>query len=353
MNLLTSARKKIVWSLAGVMLLSLAIVAQPAFAVTKLRMQSVFPNSSMLNGFMVDNFINVVKEKTNGEIDITLYPAGALTKPLETFDSVSLGVIDMALGTGAYHARKMPEALVEFGMPSGFSGPRFKPDAGLQELEFLNEWRDGIAGKKLSAVYKKHKVHLVGTGASTGYGFMTNFPMEKLEDIKGKKIRAFGLFNHVVKKIGGAPISLANSEQYLALQRGTIDGSIYLYYTLETYKLKEVVTHIVFPAAMPVVSYNCYANDKVWNKIKPEHQAIIDEVFAQAVKSYLTAALALEKRVVEAAVKGGVKEVFLSEADIKTMKDAGRSLWTGYGKKSETTAELVKLLQEYLAEKEK
>lgn len=353
MKHLSMRRQRIVWSLAGVIFLIFGLVAPPAFAATKLRMQSVFPASAKLYSYLNDHFPKTVKERTNGEIEITMYPAGALAKPLEVFDSVSKGVLDMALGTGAYHARKIPEALVEFGLPGSFSGPRFQPDAANQLYEFFYEWRDGIVAKMYRDIYKKHKVHWVATGAATGYGFLTNFPVKTLKDLEGKKIRTFGLFSHLVKKMGAAPVSIPAGEQYLSLQRGTIDGSIYVYYALDSYKLKEVVTHAVFPATMPVVSINCYANQRVWRKLSPQTQAVINEAFLEVVKEYTQVALDYEKKVIEEAKKEGVKEVFLSDSDVKQMTEVSRSLWPVAAKKSETSAKLVELLKEYIAEKGK
>ena len=326
MKHVSMTRKWIMWSLAGVLFMVFGLVSQPAFAATKIRLQSVFPTSSDVTKTMIESFAPMVKERTNGEIDITVYPAGALAKPMETFDSVKRGVLDMAVGTGAYHASKVPEALVEFGLPASFSGPNFEPVAANQMYEFFYKWRDGIVFKTLQDVYKKHKVHLLGTGASTGYGIMTNFPIQTLADLKGKKIRTFGLFGQFIQKMGGSPVTISSSEQYLSLQRGTIDGTVYVYQTLETYNLKEVVTHVVYPPAMAVVTINCYANQKVWKKISPENQAIMEKAFLEAVKGFTTNGLETERAAVETAKKLGIKVVDLSDSDAKQMKEIGRSM---------------------------
>jgi TRAP-type C4-dicarboxylate transport system substrate-binding protein len=353
MNFFSNVRKMALLSLAGVMFLSLVLVAQPAFAVTKVRMQSVFPASSKVTVFMSERYAPAVKERTNGEIDIKVFAAGALAKPLEVFDSVSMGVIDMAAGTGAYNIRKVPEALVEFGLPYSFTGPNFDPKASNQYYDFFNEYKDGAAGKILKDAYKKHKIHFIGVGASTGYGIMTNFPVKTLDDLKGKKIRSFGLFSPWIKKMGGAPVSIPSAEQYLALQRGTIDGSIYVYYALENYKLKEVVSHVVYPSTMAVVGINCFANQRFWDKLSPKNQKIIQETYVEMIKQYTLESLEYEKDSVEKAKEAGVKEVTLSDSDIAKMKESSRSLWPAAAKKSEQSAELVKLLKEYISEKEK
>ncbi len=115
-------RQKSRWHLAGIVILIFGFAVSPAWATTKLRMQSAFSGSAKLYTFMKANYPRLVKEQTKGEIDITMYPAGALAKPLEIFDAVTKGVVDMGLSTGAYHARKVPESLIEFGLPRVAAG---------------------------------------------------------------------------------------------------------------------------------------------------------------------------------------------------------------------------------------
>jgi len=73
---------------------------------------------------------------------------------------------------------------------------------------------------------------------------MTAFPATTTADFKGKKIRSFGFFGSIVQMMGGQPVSLPTEDQYLALQQGTVDGTIFPYLAMQTMNLKEVAKQI-------------------------------------------------------------------------------------------------------------
>jgi TRAP-type C4-dicarboxylate transport system substrate-binding protein len=344
------SKKCLVGYLAGAIFLVSCFVVQPLFAAQKFRMQSVFPASSgAYQGMKL--FVEALKERSNGQLDITLYAPGALAKPLEVFDSVKLGVIDMGFSTGVYQASKLPEALIEFGLPFSFAGPMFSTIASNQFYDFFYDWRGGIIKNTLRELYTRHNIHLVGAHTSSSYGLMTNFPVERLDDFKGKKLRTFGLYSVLAKKMGAAPTSIPAAEQYIAMERGTVDGTIYPYYTLETTNLKEVVTHIVLPPPSPTPGLNFYVNKKKWASLSSEDQALIEKTYLEYAKIYTSDAISKEKAAIDAAIKVGAKVVTLPPEDVKRLKEMGRSTWPIIAKKSEKCAELIGLLKEYLTEK--
>jgi TRAP-type C4-dicarboxylate transport system substrate-binding protein len=343
-------KKPLVGYLIGIIFLVSCLVSQPLFGATKkLRMQVIFPAASIV--FQeVKNFAETVKQRTNGEIAISVYPPGALVKATEVFDSVKRGTIDMAFSASLYHARKMPEGLFEFSLPFSFPGAMFTHEASNRHYDFFYEWRGGIVGKMFDEIYAKHKIKLLATGPSSSYGIMTNFPVKRLSDFKGKKIRTFGLYSVIAKKLGASPVSIPAADQYLALQRGTIGGTIYPYRALLDYKLDEVLDYAILPPpGIPVV--DIYMNIKTFKSLPSKTQAVIEKAAMEHMKIFTGKVLSVEEGAIENAKKKGLKVVTLPAEDVEKLKEISRSTWPIVTKKSEKCAELVGLLKEYLKEK--
>lgn len=317
----------------------------------KWKLQSVWPSGSLGYDGLTLRFCDNIAKKTQGRLKITPFPPDALAKVMETYDAVAAGAVELAFSTGLYHARKIPEALVEFGLPFSFTGPPFKHTAHDQTYEFFYKFRGGEALKILREAYGKRGTYLIGVGPSASYGFMTKFPVSSLADFKGKKIRSFGSFSALLQKVGAAPVSIPGAEQYLALQRGTIDGTLFPYYVLETYKLKEVISSVVVPPilAAPIVEF--YVNLKTWQALPDDLKKIVEETLVEDFKWYSQEAVKLDEDSMEKAKKAGVKLVALSEADTNTLRAFSMPLWDEAASKSEASARLVNLVKEYLKEK--
>ena len=58
-------------------------------------------------------------------------------------------------------------------------------------------------------------------------------PVNKLEDMKGMKIRGTGRSGDIVRALGAVPMPIETPDLYEAIRRGVVDGA---YLTMETYK---------------------------------------------------------------------------------------------------------------------
>jgi len=62
-----------------------------------------------------------------------------------------------------------------------------------------------------------------------------------LADLKGKKIRAYGVATDVIESFGGIAVPMAAGEVYQALERGVLDGVYgFDFVTAVAYKLHEI-----------------------------------------------------------------------------------------------------------------
>lgn len=336
---------EVLFSFVMVALLSTSVQA------ADLKLSTVFPTSSYSTD-VLKKFAKEVNRKTNGQVNIKVYPPGALADPMEQFDLLEKGEIELSFSAGLMHSSKVPEGLFEFSLPCSFYGKMGTTQAAEQFYEFFYNWRDGVVFNKIEEAYKKKGVVYLGGGPGGGYGFLTNFPVKSLDDFRGKQIRTFGTLGTLVLNLGAMPVSsIANPEQYSALQNGTIDGTIYTYYALEAYKLKKVVSHIIYPPVLTTPVLSLYANQTNFNGLSEKHRELIKKTFFNSIHSYTKKAIELENKYIAKAKAEGVKEVVLPAMEKRKMETLARQTWPLAVQRSKDSLELIRLLKEFLSQK--
>ncbi|MGC8809368.1 MAG: TRAP transporter substrate-binding protein DctP [bacterium] len=311
------------------------------------KIQSAWPPPEKLLGYwggygQVAEISRRVKERTNGGLDIKIFPPDALFKVLEAPDALRRGAIEMICSSGPYHVGILPEAYLEWGLPYGAKTSQEIAKLIL-ETEFLSILRKAYA--------EKHNAYLLGLTGVSSYNYMTRFPIQKLEDLKGKKIRATGTSAKIAAAHGAVPVSLSGAEQYMALQRGTVDGTIYPPYAGISYKMFEVAKHQSWPPVYANANISFLVNLAAWQQLPKEFQQILEEEVAKMMKySYYESSPALEKIAREEGKKQfGAESTWLSESEFARFRQAVLPLWEEWEKKSPYCAQLVKLAKEVMA----
>jgi TRAP-type C4-dicarboxylate transport system substrate-binding protein len=103
--------------------------------------------------------------------------------------------------------------------------------------------------------------------------------VNKLEDLKGMKIRSTGLSAKVVSALGGTPVAMPMGETYDALRRGVVDGSMAPFEALEGWKWGEVVRYTTksYGAAYST-GFFVAMNKEKWNALPADIKKVIQKV---------------------------------------------------------------------------
>ncbi len=221
-------------------------------------------------------FAELVRERSKGRIEITIYPNGQLGKgERELLEAVQQGTIDFYVGST--------------GPVGGFS-----PSIGILDLPFLfrdyahvDKVLDGPLGRQL--LDDLGKANLKGLAFwENGFRNLTNSKraVKTPADAKGLKIRTMENKIHLAawRAVGVNPVPMAFGEIYGALQQKTIDGQENPIAIIYTSKLNEVqkylsLTQHVYSPALIVVS------PKTWQALSKEDQDMILKT-AQEVAPY-------------------------------------------------------------------
>jgi len=194
---------------------SLGLTGQAEAQRVKWKMQSAFGSSLPHLGTSGVRFAQNVKRLSGGKFEIKFFEPGALVPALECFDTASKGSVESCWTTPGYHTGKYPALAF-------FTAVPFGPQFG----EFL-AWKWFGGGQQLRAeVYAKHGLVAFDNfciGPETSGWFKNE--IKSLDQLKGLKMRFFGLGAKVMQKMGASTQLLAAADIYPALERGVIDAT--------------------------------------------------------------------------------------------------------------------------------
>lgn len=224
-----------------------------------------------------------VKEKTQGRINIKLYPGVSLIQGDQTreFSALRQGVIDMAVGSTINWSPQVKQLNL-------FSLPFLFPDYAA-----VDAVTQGEVGKSLFATLEKAGVVPLAWGEN-GYREISNskHAIKSPADLKGLKIRVVGspLFLDTFTALGANPTQMSWADAQPAMASGAVDGqenpiSVYQAAKLHTVAQK----HITMWGYMndPLVFV---VNKDIWNSWTPADREAVKQAAIEAGKEEIAIA---------------------------------------------------------------
>ncbi len=218
---------------------------------------------------------NKVREKTNGRINIKLYPGVSLIQGDQTreFSALRQGVIDMAIGSTINWSPQVKQLNL-------FSLPFLMPD-----YASIDALTTGEVGKQVFGILEKAGVVPLAWGLN-GYREITNskHPIKSPADMKGLKIRVVGspLFLETFTALGANPTQMSWADAQPALASGAVDGqenpmSIFTAAKLHTVGQKYLTMwgYLADPLVFVV-------NKDVWNSWTPADRELVRQAAIEA-----------------------------------------------------------------------
>jgi TRAP-type transport system periplasmic protein len=300
-----------------------------------LRIQSVFPEGSH-GPVLLKEFAKKVEDYTKGQVKVHLFWPGQLVGLQEAYDAVAKGTIQGTYSSLIYYGGIVPEAKTEwlpFNWPTTEASVDFYLKSGYLDL--------------MRKANTPHNVYYLFPMYSATMGAMTKFPVKTLRDFEGKKMRATGLDGPLVKLMGSSAVSLPASELYTTLQRGTVDGVIFPFYTIDTYKLYEVVNYIVLPGFHTPSISGVYLNLDFWKSLPTEVQEALEKAGIETMLASAKGSNQWDKDALDFAQEKGVKVVTLPESDVEYLKQASGPIWDSVADSTPLSKEIVELYRRH------
>ena len=229
-------------------------------------------------GMAPERLAKLVKEMSDGRMNITVYGAGEIVPAMGVFDAVSSGSVQMGHSGAYYWKGKIPAAQFFAGVPFGLNAKEM--NAWVNRGGGLEIWRE---------LYEPFNIYPIPCG-NTGtqmFGWF-NKEINSLDDLKGLKMRIPGVGGEVFKRAGGNPVNIPGGELYTAMQTGTIDAVEWVGpYNDLAFGFQQVAKYYYYPGwHEPGSMLELLVNDDAWSSLPPDLQAII-ETAAKAVNQDL------------------------------------------------------------------
>lgn len=258
-------------------------------------------------------FIEEVETRTNGEVTFKLFPAGQLFKPQDSVKSVAAKIADMAQIVIPYHREEFPYSQA-INLPHGWEPWELTNTylrASTQDGLIHDEWAKNNLVPLVMATNPSYEFHTIGT------------PLTSPSDIKGMKVRSSGgVLDNVVESMGATPISIPTPETFEALERKTIDATIYAFSNWKGLNLQEVLGHTSLGAPLPGPSGIGFAISKAkFDTLTPEQQDILLEAGRNASVAAQTQILAENEAAFEEFKANGLMVYEWSSDDIGVMTE--------------------------------
>jgi len=241
-------------------------------------------------------FLDELTKRTNGEIAVKYYWAGSLNKVGEHLGAVRDGTSEITLIAPGYYQAELP---VTRGLEWYFRMERADElqlvcrDVYANFAPLRQEWED------------RHRTKVLYWTNWNYAPLVMREPITSLADIKGKKIRGYGVATDVIESLGGIAVPMAAGEVYQALERGVLDGVYgFDFVTAVAYKLHEIAPNFYDIGDGPHAPAVTVMNRRVWERLPAEHQQVcteladelyggkFTEIYSQVLTDYVKKALA-------------------------------------------------------------
>jgi tripartite ATP-independent transporter DctP family solute receptor len=289
-----------------------------------------------------------VRERTQGRINIKLYPGVSLIQGDQTreFSALRQGVIDMAIGSTINWSPQVKQLNL-------FSLPFLMPDYAAADA-----LTQGEVGKSLFQTLDKAGVVPLAWGEN-GYREISNSrkAIKTPDDLKGLKIRVVGspLFLDTFTALGANPTQMSWADAQPAMASSAVDGqenplSVYMAAKLYTVAQK----HLTLWGYMndPLIFV---VNKDIWNSWTPADREIVKQAAIDAGKEQIAIArkgvIEADKPLLKEIASHGVTVTQLTPAEREAFVKATRPVVEKW--KGQIGADLVNLAEKSIAARKK
>ena len=200
---------------------------------------------------------------------------GSLYKYGNTLEAVEIGLTDVGWVGALWELSKMPLQNVSYYTP-------FATDDYQMLYEIFNELHDSLPA--LKEAWTTHNMRFLGGSVLDTYHLMTNFPVDSVEDLNGRKILAPGPSATWLEGTGAVAVDGGLTTYYTQIQTGVADGVLTILTGAPPYRIHEVAPYITLIGLGANLTGGMAINLDTWNDLPADVQQVLDELGAEYSK---------------------------------------------------------------------
>jgi tripartite ATP-independent transporter DctP family solute receptor len=211
---------------------------------------------------------SIVNKKTDGRVQVRVYPNSQLGNISELVDGVKYGFIGMTHHDFASLSKFHKDLSV-------FNAPYIFRDVD-HALKATNPQSSPILAEMNYQLIEKTGIRILGSFYRGTRQLTTNSPVYGVDDLKGKKIRGvpFPVWMSMIRGMGAIPTPVEFSELTTALMTGMVEGQENPLSNIYASKIYEVQSHVTMTGHM----HSClcvFIHEKLWWKIEERDRETI------------------------------------------------------------------------------
>ncbi|MGB6243038.1 MAG: TRAP transporter substrate-binding protein DctP [Castellaniella sp.] len=259
-----------------------AAVAAPAIAQSapqiNWKMTSTYAPSTPALYTTAQLFCSMVKDLTDGNLNIRLYPVGELVPGFGVMDAVGNRTVECGQTASYYYYGKDPSFCFDTAVPFGLNVRQM--NAWMYEGDGLKLMRELFAPRGI--------INFPFGNTGTQMGGWYRKEIKTPDDLKGLTMRTAGFAGEVLSRLGVVPQQIATGDIYPALEKGALDAVEFVGpVDDESLGFQKVAKYYYYPGWWEgSAQVSLYVNDKAFAELPKAYQAAVT-IASRAASNHL------------------------------------------------------------------
>ncbi len=310
---------------------TLCLVATTATA-EEFRMQT-FLGATAATTVAFEEMAAALAEATNGEVEITVLPGGAVVGASETIEAIQNGLLDGQYTAPSYFAGSDPALGVLGDTLAAY------PDSATRDRWFT----EGGGLDLARALYDQYDLHFICPIYWPPEQIPSTVPITTVSDFEGLRMRApGGLASDLLSRAGASLVTLGVGESVTAMETGVLDATDLANVALNVaLGMHNQADYSILARHSMAVTEMSVSNDK-WNSLSPEAQAAFEDA-CNAMSVQLRETLTEQDAAAEqqALNELGVTFIEFGGDEAATFRGITRDVWADWGGRSDNAQAIV------------